>query len=155
MKDSPPPVFSEITVLAFASASNSSDRLLRAASNSAAFDWQSCVVSSSAAASSVRASSVIFKSAVWVVNWPCVSPKERLAASRSCALNFKSSSKDCWSIWKLWLPVVSVWRASASCDSAFEIQVLQSLHDGPAVTLVHRRSRSARGVDVVRIIRIL
>ena len=67
----------------------------------------------------------MFKSAVSVVNWPCVSPKERLAASRSCALNFKSSSKDCWSIWKLWLAVVSVWQASASCDSAFDFKSSQ------------------------------
>ena len=53
--DSAPPVFSEITALAFASASNSSDHLLVAASNYPAFAWNFCAIFSSAAVFSARA----------------------------------------------------------------------------------------------------
>ena len=66
-----------------ASCANSSDRLLLVwTSKSAAFVWiarQSCIVSSNAAVSAARATSVIFKSAVSVTNWS------------------SSSSRMCWS----------------------------------------------------------
>ena len=77
------PVFSEIAVCACA------DRLSAQASTSAAFAWQSCVMPSGAAVSSARASSVIFKSAVSVVNSPFVSASgfNILCVELCCAAN--------------------------------------------------------------------
>ena len=91
------PVFSEITTFAFASASNSSDRLLLVwTSKSAAFVWiakQSCIVSSNVAVSSARTSSVIFNSAVSVTN--CFSSSSRMRCSWSAGSYGIQGSRTC------------------------------------------------------------
>ena len=90
--------------------------------------------------------------AVSVVNPTFVSARVFLEASKDC-VELTSSSKECWSIWRLWLAVVSVSRASASGDSDFAHRSSKSFHDGPAVTFVHHRCWSTRDVDVVRIVK--
>mmetsp|Transcript_98032 Transcript_98032/g.285949 ORF Transcript_98032/g.285949 Transcript_98032/m.285949 type:complete len:211 (+) Transcript_98032:893-1525(+) len=116
---SAPPVLSWMICFALVMAWISSLRLFVAASKSCAFVRQSLWRSARARVSTARSFVVTWRSPSAVALFSLLFASAFFESAMSLFAKLISSSKDCFSIWKLFSAAVSLFLASDCCASAF------------------------------------